>query len=296
MGINDFSSVNGLPKDVIKSLAFWTHPLADALMQDSRGFNRPMMVAMGGPPHSGKSVFAAHLRDRLDEAGYPTVHLRVSDFRLSKHARERMAESVHPLFAYSGQIGSHDTRELERVLLALRAGDVRQPIHIPVYDKQNDVRAAFSQWKVVRETPRIVLVSGWTLGAIAEESHQLTTPVNELERTRDPDGTWRRTVNQIIRDDYQPFYGLFDRWTYGKPPSYAAVCDWIVQDHTLWMEQMAERNADLTDIQKQSAELLCALCERPCLASIERLAAKSDYLLTLGEQRRITSFTRQRND
>jgi len=276
--------------------SFWAQPLAEALRQDAKEHMRPLIVALAGPPCSSKALFADFLAKALGDSGCPALHVRVRDFRLSKHARERLCETVHPLFAYPGQLGTHDTGELERVLLALRANSLTQPLHIPSFDRAYDVRHAFSKWTVVNTLPRVVLVSGWTLGAVAQEDVALNQPVNDLERERDPDQKWRRATNNMARDHYQPLYGLFDRWVYSKPPSWDAVCQWNQRDHEVWIKRMSDRGVQLSDEQRQGGEIFSQLSQRFALESVARLSRKSDYVLTLDADRRITSFARTRND
>jgi len=218
----------------------------------------------------------------------------MSDFRLSKHARERLTESIHPLFAYPGQVGTHDTAELGRILEALRTNTLAQPLHIPSFDKAYDVRHAFSKWTVVTSLPKVVVVSGWTLGSVAQEGAQLRAPLNAIERDRDPLGHWRKAMNAMIGDHYQPLYGLFDRWVFRKPPSWEAVCSWSATDHERWLKRVVDRGIEPSPVQREGGELRCQLAERVAMGSITRLSGKSDYVLTLDADRRITSFARMR--
>ena len=294
MGLEELIAADLLPADVLPRLEFWCHPLAEALIQDAGDLTRPLMVAVSGPPAASKALFTDFLVMKLNEMGFPAIHFRVADFRLSHHARERVAQSVHPLMMYPGLPGTHDTRELERVLTTLRKGELAQPLHIPVFDKAYDVRASFSRWRVLREMPRIVLVSGWTLGVMAQDASSLQQPVNAMEAELDADMTWRRAVNRLVSDEYQPLYGYFDRWVFRKPPDFASVARWIAEDQSQWLKTMEERELEVSEQQRDFASTFTQLCQRLVTELVDVMPTKSDYLLTLNSNRRITSFARQR--
>jgi D-glycerate 3-kinase len=131
---------------------------------------------------------------------------------------------------------------------------------------------------------------------VAQEEAALNQPVNDLERERDADQKWRRATNNMVRDHYQPLYGLFDRWVYRKPPSWDAVCQWSQRDNEVWLKRMSDRGVEVSEEQRQGGEIFSQLSQRFALESVARLSRKSDYVLTLDADRRITSFARTRND
>ena len=59
---------------------------------------------------------------------------------------------------------------------------------------------------------------------------------------------------------------------------------------------MSDRGVQLSDEQRQGGEIFSQLSQRFALESVARLSRKSDYVLTLDADRRITSFARTRND
>src|ERR1051326_1709165 len=69
---------------------------------------QPLTVGVTGPQGSGKTTLAAGMAPLLEEGGLRTVVLSLDDIYLSKAARQRLAATVHPLFATRGVPGTPD--------------------------------------------------------------------------------------------------------------------------------------------------------------------------------------------
>ena len=48
------------------------------------------------------------------------------------------------------------------------------------------------------------------MGAQPESEMQLQTPINDLEKNEDPQGVWRITVNDNLREYFLPLYERVD--------------------------------------------------------------------------------------
>lgn len=59
-----------------------------------------------------------------------------------------------------------------------------------------------------------------------EEETALQRPVNELEADEDPQGIWRRYVNDAIRDRYRALYEQVDYLIMLKAPAFEKVLEW----------------------------------------------------------------------
>ena len=181
---------------------------------------RTILVGLAGPQGSGKSTLANRLSARLRDAGLRPAVLSLDDFYLTRAERQALAADVHPLLAVRGPPGTHDLALLEAVVDRLLAG---RSVTIPQFDKALDDRAPVS-----REGPAragVVLLEGWCVGALRQDSAALAEPVNALEREADPDGVWRRFVNESLAA-YEPLFARLDLLIQLRAPSFDTVADW----------------------------------------------------------------------
>ena len=68
-----------------------------------------------------------------------------------------------------------------------------------------------------------IVLDGWCLGALPEEDSALDRPMNSLEATEDPDGIWRRYVNDCLKETYHSLFGQLDCLVMLKAPSMESV-------------------------------------------------------------------------
>jgi D-glycerate 3-kinase len=85
-----------------------------------------------------------------------------------------------------------------RTLQRLLEADVADTVPMPTFDKSRDDRMPKSEWTPHRGSVAVILLEGWCVGARPQPEEDLATPVNELERTEDADGQWRRHVNRRL--------------------------------------------------------------------------------------------------
>ena len=83
--------------------------------------------------------------------------------------------------------------------------------------------------KTVTDEVRTLVLEGWCLGVVPQPDKLLNEPCNALERAEDPDGTWRRYVNEQIREHYQPLWQFVDLWVHLRVPGFAQVVAWRTQ-------------------------------------------------------------------
>lgn len=286
--IEDLAKLSQFGPKYARALQFWTEPLLQTLSDDLVNANRTLFVAITGSPGTGKATQSEYLADELRARGFRVASLSVRDFSMSLHAREFLAQRVHPLFINRGVAGTHDMQGLRKVLEALQSESFDGPIHVPTFDMKFDVRANFSRWNVIEQKPDIVLVRGWCLGGIAQESRELAVPVNEVEAQEDPDGIFRRAVNDRIRSDYQPLYHFFDRWVVRQAPSYDVVRRWRLIDER---ERRAREGGDSGVRTEHELNRYLSLLERTVRDMMRALPPRAHYLFTLNDERQISSYT-----
>lgn len=190
------------------------------------------LIAIAGAQGSGKSALAAEAARALSSAA-----LSLDDAYLTKAERADLAARVHPLFAVRGPPGTHDLDLLDRTLIGLRAAGPGDVTPLPSFDKLADDRRPEADWPVFPGRPRAILLEGWPLGATPQSPAALIRPINDLERTDDPDGVWRRAVNDGLIGPYAAVFATFDALLFLRAPGFDRVLDW-----------RAEQEAGLTDV------------------------------------------------
>lgn len=220
--IDQFIVAQALP-DAFRSTVEKVHqPLATAIAQYHAALRRPCVVGLCGPQGSGKSTGAAVLRLLLELQGLRVVILSIDDLYLTRAERQGLAQTVHPLLGTRGPPGSHDVAMGIALLDRLKAPG---PTVLPSFDKAADDQRSSDQLSVFEGPADVILFEGWCIGARAQPPGALEKPINVLEREDDPDGTWRRYVNNALAN-YRPLFARIDFQILLLPPSFGVVARW----------------------------------------------------------------------
>ena len=201
--------------------------LVGRLIIDSQGRDvvaRPPLIAVVGAQGSGKTTLASAAAEE-----FGGVQISIDDVYLTRASREQMAEDIHPLFLTRGPPGTHDLKMLRRLIKSLSTARPDDKVLIPDFDKREDDRRPIRDWRIFSGRPKAILIDAWCLGALPQDEDQLMEPVNALERDRDPDGVWRRAVNDQIAGPYAGFLADFDAVLFLKAPGFDVVLDWRSQ-------------------------------------------------------------------
>jgi D-glycerate 3-kinase len=197
-------------------------PLADWVMAKRAGRLGALFVGLCGAQGSGKSTAAVLLQHLLEAKGLSVAALSIDDLYLTHAERVTLAQTIHPLLATRGPPGTHELGLGEAVIASLRRPG---PTAIPSFDKSIDDRRPREEWPVFHGPADVILLEGWCVGARPEPPEALIQPVNSLEREEDPDGIWRRYVNQAL-DTWQPFFAQLDCLVLFAAPSFEVVKLW----------------------------------------------------------------------
>ncbi|MCC2615543.1 kinase [Aestuariibacter halophilus] len=229
--LNEFAEKNALDQSFIHTAQKWFIPLAEQIEVHHDSANGPLFVGVNGAQGSGKSTLTAFLSDYFSRrCGLSVANLSLDDFYLSRQQRAELARTVHPLLATRGVPGTHDTKSMADVLMALRDST---DVALPRFDKSMDDPVPRQQWSHCSHAD-IVLFEGWCWGVRPQTANALLQPVNALEAEEDPNGVWRRYVNQVLATDYVPLYAHMDHWVMLKAPSFACIYQWrLEQEHKL---------------------------------------------------------------
>lgn len=184
----------------------------------------PAVHGLCGPPGSGKSTLAGLLAVALGAAGRTSVVLSLDDYYLTRAERRARARRNHPLYRQRGVPGTHDLDRLLNDLDALVSG--QRSLTLPRFDKSLDERMKPGRTLALDAPVERVILEGWCLGVPPESARALEKPVNEREARQDPDGVFRRQVNEWLADYTRRLAPhLATNW-YLRPPAWQQVIEW----------------------------------------------------------------------
>ncbi len=270
-------------------------PLAQHLHSLRQDRAEPVIIGIHGAQGTGKSTLALFLRELLTKHyRIPTASFSLDDLYLTRAEREKLAEEVHPLFITRGVPGTHDIALGQQVVDQLKAAGPETETPIPAFDKSRDDRCPQDQWPVFRGRANVILIEGWCMGAAPAASEaELTEPVNELEQSEDPEGTWRQYVNRCLKGEYGQFFNQVDSLVMLRAPSMECVLQW----RTLQEHKLRERTGSAPKEGEASAEAaqpsrimsdeevvrFIMHYERITRASLAEMPARADCLINVGE-------------
>lgn len=292
--MQDFLRRHRLPSGYLTSARCWFEPLAGEVARHRAEAGRPLVVGINGCQGSGKSTLASFLSLILQSVhGLKVIDLSIDDFYLTRGERQALARSVHPLLATRGVPGTHDTALMARTLESLC--DRHAMVPIPRFDKLRDDRRPVERWQQVKAPVDVVILEGWCLGTPPEPPEALAEPVNELERREDPDGRWRRYVNERLRLDYPPIHDKVDLWVMLQAPSFECVFRWrLEQERKLAARQAVAGGAEGRVMSPDEVTRFIQHYQRLTQRALEALPPQVHYLYRLDSERRITEAGRPR--
>jgi D-glycerate 3-kinase len=198
-------------------------PAIEHIAARSHACDRPLLVGLCGAQGSGKSTLSRAWQRVLVERGIETAVLSLDDVYVTRAEREALSRRIHPLFRTRGVPGTHDVSLAMRTIAAL--GE-RGEVPLPSFDKAHDDRRPMSEWPRVRAPVQVILFEGWCVGAMPQPEEALATPINELERNEDTDGTWRRAVNAALAGEYRTLFDRLDLLVLLQAPDFGVVYGW----------------------------------------------------------------------
>lgn len=291
--LHNFLKAHRLPLSFLKLVDEWYLPLAGRISKHHAAAGRTLLIGINGSQGSGKSTLASLLTQLLVENfGLKAINLSIDDFYLTRQSRLALAEQVHPLLATRGVPGTHDVTLMRETLqqLARDSGEVC----VPRFDKARDDRCPENEWDRVSLPLDVVILEGWCLGTPAQPDEALHLPVNDLEAREDPDGRWRRYVNEQIGGPYQDVYQLMDLWIMLRAPSFESVYQWRLEQEEKLADTLLEagqgngsQNRVMTATQ---ISRFIQHYQRLTTHALNQLPGHVHYLFRLNEDRQIVGY------
>lgn len=290
--LSNFITQHQLPKTYIEEASQWFIPMAEDIVKKQKKYGKTYLVGINGAQGSGKSTLADLLVFILKEKHQlNTIAISIDDFYFTRQQRLRLANTIHPLLATRGVPGTHDVRLAQEVIHSLC--DDNTSSFVPRFDKSVDDRIADEDIAPVSSKIDIIILEGWCLGAEAQSENALLQPVNELEKEEDPDGIWRRYVNQQLHDVYPKLFNLVNTWVMLKAPSFDCVYQWrLEQEHKL-RGSITNTESDAVNskiMDDNSIKRFIQYFQRITEQLLITLPDKVDYLFELDEDRKISGL------
>jgi len=295
--LHNFLTEHRLPLSFLRSVDEWYLPLAERISRHHDAVSRTLLIGVNGSQGSGKSTLAALLTQLLaNNFGMQAIDLSIDDFYLTRKARLALASQIHPLLATRGVPGTHDVSLMCETLQQLTREN--SAVAIPRFDKARDDRYPEREWDRVSSPFDVVILEGWCLGTPAQAAADLRKPVNDLEAHEDPDGNWRRYVNQQLGGHYQDIFQLLDLWIMLQAPSFECVYQWRLEQEAKLADKLREsepenraRNRVMTATQiRRFIQHYQRLTEH----SLQQLPGRVHYLFSLDADRRIVACDQPR--
>ena len=289
LNLSDFISQHQLPESYIAEARQCFFPLAESIVKKQKNDSKTCIVGINGAQGSGKSTLADLLVFLFKEKyQLNAVALSIDDFYFTRQQRLTLANTIHPLLATRGAPGTHDVKLALEVIHSLC--DEETTSFVPRFDKATDDRAADKDILSVSSRADIIILEGWCIGAEAQPDNNLLQPVNELEKNEDPDGVWRRYVNQQLRDVYPELFSLIDTWIMLKAPSFDCVYQWrLEQENKLKASLLdsASGSGNNKIMDNDGIKRFIQHYQRITEHLLETLPDKVNYLFELDEDRKI---------
>ena len=288
LNLCDFITQHQLPESYIAEARQWFFPLAESIVK-RKNDSKTYIVGINGAQGSGKSTLADLLVFLFkDKYQLNTIALSIDDFYFTRQQRLTLANTIHPLLATRGAPGTHDVKLAQEVIHSLC--DEETTSFVPRFDKSIDDRAPDNDLEPVSTKTDIIILEGWCLGAEAQAEDALLQPVNELEKEEDPDGVWRRYVNQQLREVYPDLFRLINTWIMLKAPSFDCVYQWrLEQENKLRDSLVNSSSSSVTNKIMDSNDIkrFIQYYQRITEHLLVTLPDKVDYLFELDENRKV---------
>ena len=274
----------GINEDLSSELFNLYYPLADWIA--AQHTDTPLILGINGAQGSGKSTLCLIIEFLLLHGfNKSALTLSIDDFYYSKSKRNQLAATIHPLLMTRGVPGTHDVEHLRSVLMDFKNNHLMEKLKLPLFDKSIDDVVPENLWKEQNAKVDIILFEGWCVGATAQTQSQLDLAINELEEKEDPNGVWRRYVNEQLKSSYQNIFKLIDYQVMLKVPSMSKIFEWRSLQEEKLLDKCRTQEMDLINIMsKTSLTRFLMHYERITAECLQTMPQTADIVLQLNDR------------
>ena len=254
------------------------------------------ILGLTGGQGAGKSTLSSLLVQILRHGfAKNAITFSLDDIYLSHAEREQLAADIHPLLATRGVPGTHDPLLGIYLLQQLRVAGQGDIVHLPVFDKAIDDRLPPDQWRVESGPFDLIIFEGWCVGAMPQTDAELSEPINALERQEDPDGIWRRFVNDELTGPYIELFAAIDLLLMFKVPGMKQVFSWrLKQEQEL--EQRRTHDATATHIMdERTLHRFIEHYERISRSMLTEMPERAEIVFSLNQRQQLDAIDLHRS-
>ena len=237
--------------DKIGKLNKFYLPLSEWIYSVYKKDNKIKIIGLSGGQGSGKSTITGILKFILKRKyGLDLCVFSIDDFYKTKAERRKMSKKIHPLFFTRGVPGTHDLGLINKTIKKLKAKKFKTVL-IPKFDKSIDDRSKKSKWQKIKKPPHIIIFEGWCVGARQQRDHELKKSLNPIEQKHDLDLTWRRSVNNSLKNQYKKIFRKIDKLVYLKAPSFEHIFKWrLLQEQKMKLTLKNKKTMSRSQVKK----------------------------------------------
>ena len=185
-----------------------------------------LILGLSGGQGSGKTTTGNILKIILKKFFKKNVFvISLDDFYKTLKVRNILSKNKHLLFKTRGVPGTHDINLVRNFFNLIKKKKFKK-IKLPRFNKSQDDRLEKKKWHTVNQKPEIIIFEGWCVGAKPQNNLSLKKPVNDLEKYEDKNLTWRKYVNEKLKNDYKKVFKMIDHFIFIKTPNFKIVFKW----------------------------------------------------------------------
>lgn len=288
--INDFIEAQQLPDDFQIVVNDYYLPLARWLHNNVVS-GETLVVGINGAQGTGKSVLSAVLKIILEHTWADRVAiLSLDDIYLTRHQRQTLARSVHPLLQTRGVPGTHDVELGIDIIQQLKTLKPGQSMCLPRFDKALDDRKPSAEWEIFTGPTDLIIFEGWCVGATPLDTDNLDAPINDLEAAEDRDGQWRHYINGQLQGSYRTLFAALNVLIMLQAPDFDSIRRWRIEQEAKLAASNTSHSAASAIMDEDAVIRFIQHYERLTQHNLSEMPDRADVVLSLDNRHQVTDM------